>query len=1087
MVRRGFRSVLMVMLSLALMVSVTPLNGTVYAEDAPNKVIRLAVLSDIHYVNDANRSGAASKDLDNAAKSENRFMKEIDSILAKALADAGDTDPDAVLVSGDLASNGEYANEEGLAARLASAKDEDTGVYVVNGNHDMNNSYAADFTGSSVTAATRTQASDFKTIYKELGYGDNVRYYGGEAGSDVKNSGALSYATEIKDGVTLIALDTAMYNNNEEAQYNNAQLVAGEVSDGLLAWAKKEAETAKSKGNLVIAMCHHSLMPHQGIINEPTNMYFKDYIVANWEKVASTLADAGVSVALTGHAHSNDIAQYTSKAGNTIYDIETSALCAYPCGWRTLDIYADENGEYTFDVNSHFIDEVDGVDTGGKRFQAYSFEKTGLPEDGVVNLLGYLVREWLYGVKDQEGGLAAYLKEQLAIEDPDQSVGEYGKEEILKILDNWEPQEQEFDLFGAEYVLTIEPVKEDAGEGIRKFDLKLKYETANDTDVTIKLSELPEEMQGKLDKIEEEDQATGKNLVDIEKDATVDGEPAWHIIMHKGFPKAVKAQLMAIAGIDPEEEVTERGTLILDLSYLDKGIDNAIDTADGIIQDETEDHYGRSELQDEILNAAETSVMPALTEPLNETDAQSTPLFIARDALQAYARGDEESFVLTDVYGSMTAEELKTKRSDWNELIRGDAFDNRLKDTVMNAVSDIATSYDYPKINSILTTKLVEGDGKLATIESNGSTLTFLDFILGMIKTPKDILEVASIMDGFGVTPINGAQFHVVSDMFAQAQESLTVDNNIKHDSKWSFHTVALDAQGGKASTARITTVEGNKAGSLPTPTYGKNKFLGWYTKPSGGDKITKDTDLGKIYKVYAHWQASGTDPNQKGTDGTAVGPGASAACAEKAITGMKTDADPKGSVYGKVRLRSSKQGKTYETIQWTKVSGAKKYVLYGNKCGKSNKMKKIGTYTGSSKKVTKVAGKKVKKGTYYKYIVVALDKDNCVVSTSKVIHVATTGGKVTNPKKVAVKRGKKSVSKVAVKKGKTVTVKSKVSKVSKKKALKKHRVVKYESSNKKIATVTSAGKIKGIKKGTAYVYAYAQNGVAKKIKVTVK
>ena len=60
-------------------------------------------------------------------------------------------------------------------------------------------------------------------------------------------------------------------------------------------------------------------------------------------------------------------------------------------------------------------------------------------------------------------------------------------------------------------------------------------------------------------------------------------------------------------------------------------------------------------------------------------------------------------------------------------------------------------------------------------------------------------------------------------------------------------------------------------------------------------------------------------------------------------------------------------------------------------------------------------------------------------------------------------------------------------SKASKKLALKKHRVVKYESSNTKVATVTSKGKIKGIKKGTAYVYAYAQNGVAKKIKVTVK
>ena len=163
--------------------------------------------------------------------------------------------------------------------------------------------------------------------------------------------------------------------------------------------------------------------------------------------------------------------------------------------------------------------------------------------------------------------------------------------------------------------------------------------------------------------------------------------------------------------------------------------------------------------------------------------------------------------------------------------------------------------------------------------------------------------------------------------------------------------------------------------------------------------------------------------------------------------------------------------------------------MLYGNKCGKSNKMKKIGTYTGSSKKVTKAAGKKLKKGTYYKFIVVALDKNNNVVSTSKIAHVATKGGKVTNPMKVTVrKKGKKkAVSSVTVKKSKTITVKSTVTKASKKLKLKKHSAVKYESSNKKIATVTSKGVIKGVSKGKAKVYVYAQNGVSKVITVTVR
>ena len=220
-------------------------------------------------------------------------------------------------------------------------------------------------------------------------------------------------------------------------------------------------------------------------------------------------------------------------------------------------------------------------------------------------------------------------------------------------------------------------------------------------------------------------------------------------------------------------------------------------------------------------------------------------------------------------------------------------------------------------------------------------------------------------------------------------------------------------------------------------------------------------------------------DPDQKGTDGTPVGPGASEAAADKAITGMTSDGDPKGSKYSPLKLQSTKQAKTNITVKWTKPSGATKYVLYGNKCGKKNKMKKLATYKSNvkSKKLTKVAGKKLKKGTYYKFIVVALDRNNMVVSTSKVIHVATKGGKYGNPTKVTTKKPK------TLKKGKSFKLAGKQSG----KKVKKHRVLCYESSNTKVATVSKKGVIKAKAKGTCYVYAYAQNGVSKKIKVSVK
>ncbi len=227
-------------------------------------------------------------------------------------------------------------------------------------------------------------------------------------------------------------------------------------------------------------------------------------------------------------------------------------------------------------------------------------------------------------------------------------------------------------------------------------------------------------------------------------------------------------------------------------------------------------------------------------------------------------------------------------------------------------------------------------------------------------------------------------------------------------------------------------------------------------------------------------------NPDQKGSDGTEVGPGASAATAEKAITGMKTDKDPKGAVFARLQFNSPKQTKNSITLKWTKVGQAKTYVIYANKCGKNNKPKKLATLTGSGRTFKKVAGKKLKKGSYYKFIIVALDSNNKVVSTSKLIHVATKGGKAGNHKSVTVKKA--VIKKAAkLKKGKSLRLAAKAVLQSRKHKVEKHVAMRYESSNKKIATVSAKGVVKGVKKGKCFVYAYAQDGVFKKIKVVVK
>ena len=231
---------------------------------------------------------------------------------------------------------------------------------------------------------------------------------------------------------------------------------------------------------------------------------------------------------------------------------------------------------------------------------------------------------------------------------------------------------------------------------------------------------------------------------------------------------------------------------------------------------------------------------------------------------------------------------------------------------------------------------------------------------------------------------------------------------------------------------------------------------------------------------------ATKTEAISGGEDGTPFGRGASVEAAEAALFSLPDDNDPAGTRFGLLQLKATKVTKNSINLKWKAVPGATKYMLYANRCGKGNKYKKLGVVNGTSCNVTQAAGAALKKGTYYKFIMIASDSNGRVVSTSKTVHAATKGGKVGNHKKVTVK---KSVTKKAkkLKKGKTLKLKAKAIPQTKKLKVRKHRGIKYESSNPAIAKVSGKGKVKGVGKGTCYVYAYAQNGTCAKVKVTVK
>lgn len=72
-------------------------------------------------------------------------------------------------------------------------------------------------------------------------------------------------------------------------------------------------------------------------------------------------------------------------------------------------------------------------------------------------------------------------------------------------------------------------------------------------------------------------------------------------------------------------------------------------------------------------------------------------------------------------------------------------------------------------------------------------------------------------------------------------------------------YLVTFDANGGRVSQESTAVTIGKPYGTLPTPTRTGYSFDGWYTKETGGTKVTETTTVGTNppTKLYAHWIAN--------------------------------------------------------------------------------------------------------------------------------------------------------------------------------------------------------------------------------------
>lgn len=257
----------------------------------------------------------------------------------------------------------------------------------------------------------------------------------------------------------------------------------------------------------------------------------------------------------------------------------------------------------------------------------------------------------------------------------------------------------------------------------------------------------------------------------------------------------------------------------------------------------------------------------------------------------------------------------------------------------------------------------------------------------------------------------------------------------------------------------------------LPTTSKAEYEFAGWYTDEAltkaavPGNALTGNTIL------YAKWTVKQSTPSDPESP--------------KPVVKVKRTKANDQALSSKFNITT---GKTIK-VTWGKVAKADGYDVYMAYCkkGKYTVVKSVKSAKTLSMTINKLDKKAVNQKDNVKCYVVAYKKvDGKKVTIGKSITGHAVGKKnitVTDAKKIQVKK-----SAYSLKKGKTAKIKATIVKKNNKLPLFGHTAkFRYDTSNKKVATVSKDGKITAKGKGTCYVYIYAVNGCAKKVKVTVK
>ena len=313
-----------------------------------NEPLKIQFITDVHYY--SSKLGTEGKAYDKMESKSQMVIKDSPLVIKRGFDMLCEDDStDIVVISGDTTHEGEIESHTEFIEMLHDLKKRGKRVYVITATHDFQDdgiAHAYDGDNKIEVPAVKDR-HDLWDLYYDFGPSEAI----------ATHKESMCYVVQLAPGYRLFAL-------NDDTNYKPEGERGSGFSDDCMKWILEQLKDAHDNDQYVIAMTHHPMIspsPFYNIIGGG-NMQ------RNYETTREIFADAGLSCMLTGHTHVHDISVVTSKKGNKFYDVACGAFIGCPPAIRNVTF--DPRGA-KIDVETVYVDNVDGLDTKGMSFPDY--------------------------------------------------------------------------------------------------------------------------------------------------------------------------------------------------------------------------------------------------------------------------------------------------------------------------------------------------------------------------------------------------------------------------------------------------------------------------------------------------------------------------------------------------------------------------------------------------------------------------------------------------------------------------------------------------------------------------------------------